>query len=79
MNSVFIRLSRVSRLWWQVSTNSALWHTLDLGPGRVNEKHKTERMLFWMLENRLSRVQDLALGSNNKINPISIFKKKKID
>jgi len=59
----FYRLSRVSRLWWQVSTTPQLWHTLDLGPSRVNEKHKTERMLFWLLENRLSHAQDLALGS----------------
>ena len=50
-------------MWWQVSTTPQLWHTLDLGPSRVNEKHKTERMLFWLLENRLSHAQDLALGS----------------
>jgi hypothetical protein len=30
----------------------------------VNEKHKTERMLFWLLENRLSHAQDLALGNH---------------
>lgn len=57
------RLSRVCRLWWKVSTGPLLWHTVDLATGRVKEKHRTERKLFWLLQNRLSRVQDLALGN----------------
>lgn len=60
---MIFRLSRVCRLWWQVSTGPLLWHTVDLATGRVKEKHRTERKLFWLLQNRLSRVQDLALGN----------------
>jgi hypothetical protein len=56
------RLSHVCRLWWEVSTDPLLWHTVDLATGRVNEKYRTERKLVWLLQNRLSRVQDLALG-----------------
>lgn len=60
------RLSRVCRLWWEVSTDPLLWHTVDLATGRVNEKYRTERKLFWLLQNRLSRVQDLALGERRQ-------------
>jgi len=58
-------LSRVCRLWWQVSYGPLLWHTVDLATGRVKEKHRTERKLFWLLQNRLTKVQDLALGGWN--------------
>ena len=57
------RLSRVCSLWWRVSTTAGLWHTVDLATGRVKEKFRTERHLFWLLEHRLGRVQDLALGN----------------
>ncbi|KAI9564650.1 hypothetical protein GHT06_008391 [Daphnia sinensis] len=60
-----VRLSRVCRLWWKVSTGPLLWHTVDLATGRVKEKHRTEGKLLWLLRNRLSRVQDLALGGWN--------------
>lgn len=66
--SYVIRLSRVCRLWWKVSTGPLLWHTVDLATGRVKEKHRTERKLFWLLQNRLSRVQDLALGKHPRQN-----------
>ena len=66
------RLSRVCRLWWRVSSCPLLWHTVDLATGRVKEKHRTERKLFWLLEYRLPRVQDLALGKSLSIVPIHV-------
>lgn len=67
------RLSRVCRLWWEVSTGPLLWHTVDLTTGRVKEAYRSERQLVWLLQNRLSRVQDLALGERRQSHFLKYF------
>lgn len=58
------RTSRVCRLWRRVSADKRLWHTADLATGRIKPRHRNEKKLLWLLENRLSNVDDLTLGKN---------------
>ncbi|XP_049821384.1 F-box/LRR-repeat protein 6 isoform X2 [Aethina tumida] len=55
-----VRLSKVSRLWRDVSQTPVLWKKADLN--YVREKDRTDLRLHWLILNRLSQCQDLNFG-----------------
>ncbi|XP_041973744.1 uncharacterized protein LOC121729330 [Aricia agestis] len=56
-----VRLSRVCRLWYNVSCRPEFWKHMDLAQYAI-EKFKTDYKLVWILENRLSQCQVLNIA-----------------
>ncbi|KAG8230926.1 hypothetical protein J437_LFUL002958 [Ladona fulva] len=53
----------VCRLWRDVALTPKLWHSIDLSSLWVGERARSDQhRLHWLVENRLSRTQELSLG-----------------
>ncbi|KAF2345647.1 F-box domain [Trinorchestia longiramus] len=61
---ILLRLSRVCRLWRDVSLEPSLWTKADLSVPRARARFRSERKLYWLLTSRLTRVQHLNLGES---------------
>uniref|UniRef100_A0A1B0D7N0 Uncharacterized protein n=1 Tax=Phlebotomus papatasi TaxID=29031 RepID=A0A1B0D7N0_PHLPP len=72
-----INLGKVCSLWYEVSLNSALWHTLDLSAW-VKDRFKTELKLKWFIENRFRGCQDVNV-SNWKVTNVQCVLEKMVD
>lgn len=72
-----INLGKVCSLWYEVSLNSALWHTLDLSAW-VKDRFKTELKLKWFIENRFRGCQDVNV-SNWKVSNVQCVLEKMVD
>lgn len=57
-----VRLSRVCRQWRAAALAPHLWHTVDLATGRIPDRRRHERLLLWLIQNRLSETEQLSLG-----------------
>ncbi|KAI4460277.1 f-box/tpr repeat protein pof3 [Holotrichia oblita] len=57
---MLIRLSKVCKLWRNVSLSPSLWQKVDLN--WVRERFRTDQKLNWLIDNRLAICQDLNLG-----------------
>ncbi|GAB0097010.1 uncharacterized protein DMENIID0001_126000 [Sergentomyia squamirostris] len=69
-----VNLGRVCSLWYEVSLNSSLWHTLDLSAW-VKDRCKTELKLKWFIDNRLKGCQDVNVSNWKVVNVQCVLEK----
>lgn len=57
-------LGKVCQLWYDVSSNPVLWHTVDVGTW-TRQKCRNDSKLQWIIRNRLSKSRMVNLDASN--------------
>lgn len=71
-----VRVSQVCRLWKDVALTPDLWYNIDLSNRWVSKNPIiNDYNLSWLLEHRLSKVQDLNLGGWTFLNVPAVLEK----
>ncbi|XP_037079467.1 F-box/LRR-repeat protein 6-like [Pollicipes pollicipes] len=66
-------MSRVCRLWRTAALEPSLWRSVDLATGLIRDKFRHERLLLWLIENRLSKTEELNLaGWSSALSPLTV-------